>query len=164
MANMSASILRNIVGSVFPVKTHNVILSGEISPKHVFQLDCGHSWWHGAAEQADSVWGFDPKTGFKAITGLSKEYKDITEFYEWTLGREYSFSNNGEIEYQSGDKLCDLPGIEKFVFFLVNSQGKGYGESAESFDTWTLYKAPNFTQKWAEIEEADVQRWNEWLK
>jgi len=163
MANMSAQILRNIVGSVFPVKSQNVILSGEISPEHVFQLDCGHSWWHGAAEQQDSVWAFDPKTGFKAITGLSKEYKDITEFYEWTLDREYSYYNNGEMEHEAGDKLLDLPGVDKFVFFLVNSQGKGYGEQAEDYETWTLYKAPNFAQKWEEIEAADVERWIEWI-
>jgi len=163
MANMSATIVRNIVSSVFPVKPQNVILSGEISPEHVFQLDTGHSWWNGVSEQVDSVWAFDPKTGFKAITGLSKEYKDITEFYEWTLDREYSYSNNGEMEHESGDKLMDLPGVEKFVFFLVNSQGKGYGENAESFETWTLYKSPNFAQKWAEIEEADTLRWLEWI-
>ena len=49
------------------------------------------------------------------------------------------------------------------VVFLVNSQGKGYGEQAEYYNTWTLYKAPNFAQKWAEIEEADTLRWIEWI-
>ena len=163
MANMSAQILRNIVGSVFPVKAHNVILSGEISPEHVFQLDRGHSWWHGASEQNDCAWGFDPKTGFKAITGLSVNLLGITEFYEYTLDKEYSYSDNGNCEHESGDKLIDLPGVEKFVFFLVNAQGKGYGEQAEYYNTWTLYKAPNFAQKWTEIEEADTLRWIEWI-
>jgi hypothetical protein len=162
MANMSAIILRNIVGSVFPVKTSNVILSGEINPEHVFQLDRGHSWWNGASEQADCAWGFDPKTGFKAITGVSGNLR-ITEFHEYTLDREYHYSNNGDCEHESGNRLCDLPEVEKFVFFLVNSQGKGYGETAEYYNTWTLYKAPNFVQKWAEIEATDVQRWNEWI-
>lgn len=160
MANMSATILRNIVGSIFPVKSQNVILSGEINPEHVFQLDRGHSWWTGASEQVDCAWGFDPKTGFKSITGMS-QYKDITEFYDHILDREYSYSDNGNCEHESGDKLCDLPGVEKFIFFLVNSQGKGYGEQAEYYNTWTLYKAPNFAQKWAEIETENVQRWEE---
>ncbi len=159
---MSAQILREIVSSVFPIKAHNVILSGEISPEHVFQLDAGHSWWNGASEQKDSVWGFDPNAGFKAITAMD-EHIQICGLHSHLLHREYSFSDNGNCKHEPGDKLMDLPGVDKFVFFLVNSQGKGYGEQAEYFNTWTLYKAPDFQKKWAEIEAADVERWNTWI-
>jgi len=163
MSNMSASILRNIVGSVFPVSTKNVILSGEISPEFIPQNECGHSWWNGASEQYDCVWGFNPKTGFKRITETEEDLETIASPSEWMINRAYHYSHNGDSEFEAGEMLLDHPEANEFVFFLVNSRGRNYGEQGETFDTWTLYKAPDFKKKWAEIEEEDVKRWNDWI-
>ena len=143
---MSASIVRNIVSSVFNIRPESVILSGEIDPTRSFT---GHGCWSDRSDTyCYNVWGFSPVKGFV----------DLDEY----VGFYYN-NTSGEAEGQCGTPLMHIPGVEEFVFFLVNEDfTSGNGRDYDSF-TWTLYKAPNFAQKWAEIETQDVERWNNWI-
>lgn len=146
MANMSASILRNVVASVFKIRPESVILSGEIEPTRSFT---GHNCW---SSQSDTwsfkLWGFNPRKGFV----------DLNDYVGCSRN-----STSGENYGDEGTPLHLIPGIEEFVFFLVNEDfTSGNGTDYDCF-TWTLYKAPDFKKKWAEIEEEDVKRWNDWI-
>ena len=156
MANMSAQILRNLVSSVFNVKATNVVLSGEISPTYVPQLNNGHSWWTGGEEERHHVWGFSPRRGFVPLCVGRERFSDA-------LKREYTFSQNGETVHEEGMQLCDLHNVEEFIFFVINKEGKDYGDNGEEYNGWELYKAPDFKSHWEEIEAADVTRWESWL-
>lgn len=163
MANMSAKILREIVSRVFDVKASRIKLSGEISPEFIPQYDRGHSWWSGASSQEDTVFGFDPKIGFRIVAGGYNAEKNFgVHFADNTISREYQYSDNGSVQHEAGQKLAELPDADHYILFLVHSEG--YGDEAEWYSEWTLYKAPNFAAHWAEIDAADVQRWEEWLK
>ena len=146
MANMSASILRNVVASVFKIRPESVILSGEIEPTRSFT---GHGCWSDRSDTyCYNVWGFNPQKGFV----------DLDEY----VGFYYN-NTSGEAEGEAGVPLMHIPGVDEFVFFLVNyNLDSGNGDDYDCF-TWTLYKAPDFKKKWAEIEEDDVKRWNDWI-
>ena len=146
MANMSVSILRNVVASVFKIRPESVILSGEIEPTRSFT---GHDCW---SSQSDTwsfkLWGFNPRKGFV----------DLNDYVGCSRN-----STSGENYGDEGTPLHLIPGIEEFVFFLVNEDfTSGNGTDYDCF-TWTLYKAFDFKKKWAEIEEEDVNRWNDWI-
>jgi hypothetical protein len=146
MANMSATVLRNVVASVFKIRPESVILSGEIEPTRSFT---GHGCWSDRSDTYSyNLWGFSPVKGFI----------DLNEY----VGFYYN-NTSGEAKGQCGTPLMHIPGVEEFVFFLVNENfDSGNGDDYDSF-TWTLFKAPDFKKKWAEIEEKDIERWISWL-
>ena len=162
MANMSASILRELVAKVFNIKATQVILSGELSPTTIFQNDRGHSWWGGASHCIQTVFGFNPNLGFKRICGEWNMGLGIAN-NEFVLKRDYAYSDNGEFYESKGDEIGTLENGEDFIFFFVRSNEKGYGETAETEENFYLYKAPNFSEFLAKVEEKDIARWEQWL-
>ncbi len=161
MANMSATILRSIVASVFKVNPNSVQLSGELSPEFIPQNDRGHSWWDGASKIQHNVWGFSPETGFVCIAGNTVNgIKESTD----KLKREYKYSQNGDVYHKDGEPLHSHPDATKFAFFIINSDGKSYGEPGEYYSDWTLYKAPNFKTFMESGEASDINRWSAWVQ
>lgn len=148
---MSAQILRNLVASVFNIKATSVILSGEIAPDKSWQ----NSYKDGSCgsdEQNYKIWGFNPQKGFV----------ELTECVGYRSSSNYAHSNSYDKE---GKQLAEITNVEDYIFFLVNSNGYTAWSGSEHYDwnTWTLYKAPNFQSYWTAVEAADVQRWESWL-
>jgi len=144
----------------------------ELSPEFVPLEYAGHSW----SDQVDTcyhwVWGFSPKEGFKLVAGNSSTRYDGTHHPMYNLtgvhaeglcAREYEYSNNGDMSHSDGQQLLDLPGVDRYTFFLVYESGT-MNQGLESYDIWSLYKAPNFGEVWSRIEAADVARWEEWCR
>jgi hypothetical protein len=148
-ANMSASIMRSIVSSVFKVNPRKVVLAGEISPEFVPQNNCGHSWWSGAEELHHSIWGFDPQKGIN----------------ELKITREYQFFDNGESIHTKGEKLSEYleRTEEEYLFFIVKEWGKPYGDNQEKYEIWTLYKSPEFKKYFQSLNSEDISRWEAWI-
>lgn len=153
MANMSASILRNLVSSIFNVDAKEVILSGQMPTtwKTEAVSTSGNLY---SSNEWNTVWGFCPKTGFQKIE-------------EMLMTRQAKSNANGTWENSYGYtaeylmKKCDCA-----LFFLVNS-GHSYNDCNgrdEESDNWTIYKAPDFSRIWEKVEQKDVQRWEEWIK
>lgn len=133
---MSASILRNLVSSVFNINPRFVKLSGEIKPDHAFadtyRTDYSNDY------NKDEVWGFNPQTGF--IKLINKGEGGVLEFVP-------NVANN-------------------YIFFVVHNEGERWQNTwdmIDSWDTWTIYKAPNFAAYFAAIEQSDLIRWANWL-
>lgn len=141
MGNMSASILRNLVASVFGVNAKKVHLSGEISPEESFISYTGHSWAHGW--NVYKVWGFDPHTGFVQLNVPSY------------------FSDNGTSIGDDPMTIAEMAKNNEFIFFIVNHDHED--QNYQGDNSWTLYKAPDFREYWKKIEEEDIARWEQWL-
>jgi len=150
MANMSASILRNIVASVFNIKATNIILSGEVEPSMVWQdTYCDGSM--GSDGKNYQVFGFNPKSGFEQL--------NIVGTYQRS-----NYAHSGIID-EDGISLCNVENVTNYVFFLVIEEGhnRWSGSTQESWKHYTLYKAPDFKSHWAKIEANDLARWEQWL-
>jgi len=142
---MSATILRELVSKVFQVRSKNVILSGEISPKATYG---GNTCWSSqTTEQFYNVWGFCPTKGFVKLVNFVSNYNNNTD------------GSGSETE---GCELHEVANVEDYVFFLVHDRVKAHDDRYCSSD-WTLYKAPNFAAHWAKITDLDVTRWEVWL-
>jgi hypothetical protein len=149
MANMSSNILRLLVSSKFNINPEEIILSGVIDKEFTPQNNQGHSWWNGAERQEDTIIGFSAQEGFKKLE----------------IKAEYSYYHNGESEYEAGETLSSYlrKTGEEYIFFLVHSVGKEYGETGQAFDKWTLYKSADFKKHWDMLEAKDIIRWEQWL-
>ncbi len=151
MANMSASVLRNIVSSVLGVKATQVKLSGQMSIDYV-EGDCSTS---GSLYDDNNVvlcWAFNPKQGLISVptikTGGGSSNANGTWEQDYGVTAEYLATNYPEA-----------------LFFVIRHYGS-YSDCNgrdEEYDNITLYKAPNFKEYWAKIEEQDIQRWEKWL-
>ena len=159
---MTAGVMRNLVSSIFKFRPEFIELKGEISPDFIPVEDRGHSWWSGAAEQYDSIWGFSPETGFIRIAGGSRT-EGWTKDSSTMLSREYSYSNNGDVTHEEGCAIKYHPQADEFLFFIIHSYGKEYGDTGEDFETLSVYKAPNFKEHFDKIEKEDIVRWEQWL-
>jgi hypothetical protein len=137
------------VSSKFNINPEEVILSGVIDEEFVPQDMGGHSWWNGAERQQDTIIGFSSQEGFKTLE----------------IKREYSYSHNGENEYEEGESISSYlkKTGEEYIFFLVNSIGKEYGDYGKEYNTWTLYKSADFKAYWSKLEKEDIARWEQWL-
>jgi hypothetical protein len=144
--NMSASILRNIVSSVFNIKPTSVILSDEIAPDKKWESNS--CWSSQTTCKSYEVWGFKPQNGFVSLS-------------EEIVGHYYNHSD-GSASIKKATKLCDLQGVEEYLFFLMHEDIRAYDENKNE-DNWVLYKAPNFKEHWAKIETKDIKRWEKWL-
>lgn len=150
MANMSASILRNLVSSVYNVKATEVILSGELPETFVLCSNYSHGCMF-TKEYGYNVSAFHPERGFFPIKGTG---------VGCSQNANGTWNDESIISFQD----CAEQGKDA-IFFLVYEHDyySAVGSETRRDITWTLYKAPNFAQYWAKIEEADVQRWEEWL-
>lgn len=158
MANqMAASVLRNIISSVFNINPREVKFGEEISPNRIFTEDCGHSWASTAQcpEEYDTVYAYT-KNGFVQIAGIHNQRVKMSHY---TLQRQYKYSQNGELTEREGEPLYNHPDCSEFIFLLVQN----LYISSNTTMSWTLYKAPNFKEHWDKIEEADIERWNKFL-
>lgn len=151
MANSAASILRLLVASEFEIDANSIILSGEISPNFIPRYDMGHSWWVGAETCSDTMFGFHPKKGFVSLDDIQPEYQ---------------YSQNGDVTFREGETISSYlrrKNEPSYIFFLVHSVGKEYGETGQAFDKWTLYKSADFKKHWDMLEAKDIIRWEKWL-
>ena len=169
----AAMKLRQVVEAIFPVAAKNVqLMDVELSPEFVPLEHAGHSW----SDQVDTcyhwVWGFSHTEGFKLIAGNSRTnysgehcalYKLVGEHAEGLCAREYRYSVNGDMQESEGQQLLDISGVDRYTFFLVFESGT-MNQGSESYETWSLYKAPNFYEVWSRIEADDIARWSEWLQ
>lgn len=146
----AATILREIVSRVLNYPAHKIVLAGEIQPDHYWRENGGHSWWIGASEDYYKIFGFTPEKGLTPMD----------------IKMSYAFSCNGESQpegdYETLAEYCKRTG-DNPVFIVQDHSGKEYGESGEEFRIITLYKTPDFQEYWNQVNEADVQRWAEWL-
>lgn len=144
---MSASILREIVASVLKVDSRNIKLSGEIST----EMKCEN--WSG--NEYDSRYDKTTIYGFTSEKGLVKLP---------------TISNGGDYNQECatfGDNAFAYPEQYKdCIFFVVIQEGCTQMQRPEDWDYYhsiTVYKAPNFQQYFASIEEAEIARWEQWL-
>ena len=147
--NMSASILRNLVAEVFKVSATNVILSG-VMPQH-FELEEDHS--SGSMYVCDinhKVYAFEPVKGFIELQGdMSGSSSNANG--SWNNEKRTSFAHCSEYT----DSL----------FFVVLEDSRVRQEDCYSEEyTVRLFKAPDFKTILASIEEADIDRWKQWLQ
>jgi hypothetical protein len=148
--NMSASILRNIVSSVFGVKPQNVILSGTIEPETTWHFDSGVSYVKGHDDA--KVYGFSAKRGFEELT-------------EKVVGYTHYYNGNHDHDQDTTCAKMNLAEASKekdYIFYVVNTFGASSFDG-EEYNDFTLYKAPDFAAHWAAIEKEDAKRWEEWL-
>jgi hypothetical protein len=150
MANMSANILRELVSRVFEVRATEVKLSGELNPE--FDLNGGTSYSSscGHSVNSNTVYAFNPESGFKEIAG------DDSHWSDGSGGRHeaapYPLHEHPDV---SGDEL---------FFVIKNIYNSGSWDGDRDAVTWTLYKAPDFRAKRDLVEAIDVARWEAWLE
>lgn len=153
LPSVSASLVRNLVSTIFNVNPTKVILSDrEIDPNYqsIYSTLSGGMW---SSNEITTLWGFSPQTGFKEI-------KEV-QYSEWNTP-----DGMPQNDRENTLKLHEVPGIKKYIFFLEKKEchnsipSNGVNENSI---TWTLYKAPNFSEFWAKIEHEDLERWSNWL-
>lgn len=147
MANMSASILRNIVASVLKVDSRNIKLSGEISTEMVCENWSGNSY--DSRYDKTTILGFTPEHGLRDLQIL------------------YNSGNYNQASPTFGDIAFAFPEqYQDCIFFVIIQEGCTQMQNPEDWDYYnniTVYKAPNFQQYFASIEEAEIARWEQWL-
>lgn len=149
---MSASILRNLVSTVYKVKAKNVKLSGQM-PTNWETSEVSTYGGMYSDEEWVNAWGFHPQKGFIKIEKILM-MENAKSNANGTWENSYGYT----AEYIA--KECP-----DALFFIVN-EGHRYKDStgrSSSGDNWTLYKSPDFSEIWAEAEAKDVQRWEEWV-
>lgn len=93
----------------------------------------------------------------------------IIGFHHLPIRAEYTYSKNGEVDHKEGQSISDFLKNNKeyqkdYIFFLINSIGKEYGETGQTFNKWTLYKSVDFKSHWEKQNTADLARWADWLQ
>lgn len=144
--------IRNLVAKMANVHPSEIQLSeNPLSPAFVPQRNCGHSWWGGAEEQYDRVFGIS------LANSVCEELKIETE---------YHFSENGSSRHSEGQELAKYlaESGENYEMFLINHSGKEYGDEGEEYNYWMLYKSTDFSEYWKNVNMEDVKRWEEWIK
>lgn len=138
---MSAQILREIVSSTFNYPATKVILSGYISPEWIGEFSTNVAYMD-VRDDVETLYSWNPIDGFKEVKGC------------YTGSHFYNGNHNRDVTTGSQLHEC-VDGTEVF-FVLIHKLD-------ECIDYVTVFKAPDFAQKWAEIETADVERWNTWI-
>ena len=137
---IAASILRNIVAQFAGVNARQIKLEGEISPNFEIQ-NTYKDGSMGYSKEVFKVFGWSPETGFVQITECIGE----------DSSSNYAHSNSID---KNGLFLHECPNVDKYLFFVINNEGcnRWEGSLQTEWDTWTLYKAPNFQQVWDKVE------------
>ncbi len=141
MANMSATILRNIVASTFNYPAQKIILSGEIAFDWIGLFSTNVAYMD-VRDDVETLYSWTAKEGFKKV--------------ENCYSGNHFYNGNHDRDETVGNPLYEVATGEEVFFVLIHTHDK-------KVQSISLYKAPNFAQKWAEIEAEDVQRWNEWI-
>lgn len=151
MANMSASILREIVARTLNVKATQVKLSGQM-PIDFVEGDCSTNGNLYSDNNTVLCWAFNPEQGLVSVptikTGGSSSNANGTWEQDYGVTAEY-LNNN----------------YPNALFFVIRHYGS-YSDCNgrdEEYDNITLYKAPDFKSHWAKVNEKDIQRWEKWL-
>jgi hypothetical protein len=151
MTNMSANILREIVSRTFNVNPKQVILSGELKHEESWKNNY-HDGSMGSNEDVYKLYGYNHKDGFI----------DLSNHVGSKSASNYAHSDSYD---RDGTKLCDIQGIEKYIFLVVRNEGHDHwsGSMQEDWDKTYLYKLPSFTEYWQKIETEDLKRWEKFL-
>jgi uncharacterized phage-associated protein len=151
MANMSATILREIVGRILNVKATQVKLSGEMDINFV-EGDCSTSGNLYSNDNTVLCWAFEPKQGLVYVPTIK------------TGGSSSNANGSWEQDYGvTAEYLND--NYPDALFFVIRHYGS-YSDCNgrdEEYDNITLYKSPDFTTHYAKIEQEDIARWEQWL-
>lgn len=152
MTNMSASILREIIARTLNVKATSIVLSG-VLPENFVAEGCSTSGNLYSDTNDVYCWAFNPKQGLIQVPTIC-------------VNTMYASNANGTWENSYGVTFEYLAtNYPEALFFVVRCSGS-YSDCNgrnEEYDNITLYKAPNFKEYWAKIEESDIQRWEKWL-
>lgn len=147
--NMSAQILRTLVSEVFNMPPSQVILSG-VMPQN-FQLEEDHS--SGSMYTCDvnhEVYAFEPAKGFIKVPGD-------------TSGASSNANGSWNVEKKTTFAHCS--NYTSSLFFVVIEDYKVHQEDVYTEKrNCTFYKAPDFHAMFAAIEQADIDRWEQWLQ
>lgn len=145
MANMSASILREVVARSLNVKATSIVLSGEISPDTSFT---GNTCWSSqTTEHYFQLFGFNPQQGLVNLNECVGNWHNASD------GTQHGVD---------GTSICNIKDVEQYIFFVVIEDIRAYDERWSEYSI-KLYKAPDFKSHWAKIEEKDIARWEQWL-
>jgi len=147
VANSAAAILRQVVSSVFKVPANSVRLSGEIDPQWMGSNTTGISYMSHSETGDFGIWGFNPKTGIKQISGV--------------ISNTHMYHGNHDQNYTHAERLCDVKGIEEYVFFIVLS---GDDSDLPYSQNYTIFKAPNFKEYFDKVTTEDITRWENWIQ
>lgn len=147
--SMSAQILRTLVSEMFKMSPSQVILSG-VMPQN-FQLEEDHS--SGNLYTCDvnhEVYAFEPAKGFIEVPG------DMSGT---------SSNANGTWNNEKKTTFGHCSKYTSAIFFIVVEDYKVRQEDMYTEKrNCTLYKAPDFHAMFAAIEQADLDRWEQWLQ
>jgi hypothetical protein len=141
MANMSASILRNIVSSTFKYPANKIILSGYISPEWIGKSSTNVAY-KDVRDDVEYLWSWNSIDGFKPVDNC--------------YNCSHYYNSNHNVTVTDGRPLHECVDSTEVFFVLVHKLD-------DYIDYISVFKAPNFAQKWAEIEAEDVQRWENWI-
>ena len=151
MGNMSAQIVRQIVGSILEIDTRKVHLSG-ILPES-FEVEAVSTSGMGYSDNQDNcVWAFCPKQGLVKLNAICI--------------REMASSNaNGTWESSYGYTYEELALQAPEAIFFVVMESRDYSDDFrdESSLNYTLYKSADFKEYWAKVDEQEIARWQEWI-
>ena len=139
---IAITALRNIVSAWAETDAKNILLKGEIpvdfTPKSYFKNGS-----MGESKDTYKVFGWSPEVGFVIIEECVGE--DTINI--------------------AGKPLFECDNVDKYPFFIVHNYGHNSWEGCnqEAWDTWTLYKAPNFKEFWDKVELDDIERWTQFI-
>ena len=148
MANLSASILRNIVASVFAMDPKSVILSG-ILPENYDNVEDNSRGNLYASKEDLKVYAFTVEKGLIEVFGTSEGYSQ---------NADGSYNNEYRITFADCSKHKDA----QFFVEFFHKEGWQQGSADWNKTTITIYGAPD----WDAIEKIslvrDLQRWVKW--
>jgi hypothetical protein len=149
----TASSVRNIISSCYGINPRQVKLMGELSPNAHFE-NTFHNGSMGRSEEKIRLWGFSPEIGIKDISD---------QIVGQISGSNYAHSSS---VHEEGTQLYEVSEISQFAFFIVNKEGEHNWEGSEyqGWNTWEVFKAPNFEQHKNQLEASDLKRWEEWYQ
>lgn len=93
-------------------------------------------------DDVEELYSWTPKNGFKLVEGC--------------YTGSHFYNGNHDRDVTTGKPLYECVTGEEVFFVLIHKLD-------EHIESVTLFKAPNFAQKWAEIEEKNKLRWLEWI-
>lgn len=145
--SMSASILRNLVSSIFGVNPAKVILSGELPKNFFVQSNKSSGNLYDTNDEAN-LYAFNSTRGFILIEGHNVNSQNANGSWNQEIG--FSFED------------C---AIHEDALFFISKEKKCGSSNGETWDyiKYTLYKAPNFKEFFDKINQEDLARWEQWL-
>ena len=148
MANLSASILRNVISSVFNVESSKVVLSG-ILPENYDKVEDNSSGNLYSSNESLKLYAYHPTSGFVEVKGDNSGY---------SRNADGTFNP----EYRITFAECQMYKDAQFFVELFHKEGWQQGLADWNDTIVTLYGAPD----WVAIDKInlvkDLQRWVNW--